>query len=444
MRIQLSDHFSYKRLLRFVLPSILMIICTSVYSIVDGFFISNFVGKTAFAAVNLVMPILMIVGTIGTMIGTGGSAIVSKTLGEGKSELANQYFSMLVIVSFLLSVLISVIGFAFSGQISILLGADGELYNNAVLYSRILFISMPAFVLQFAFQSFFVTAEKPLLSLGFSILAGVINAGLDLLFVAILHWGIAGAALASAIGQFVGGIFPMIYFIRKNNSLLRLTLKTKFNSKIFALTCSNGSSEMVTNISTSVVSILYNFQLMKIAGENGIAAYGVIMYVNIIFMAVFLGYSIGSAPIISYHYGANDIDELQNLFRKSLYLIVISGIFLTILSELLAKPLATIFTSYDKELLSMTVQGFTLYSLAFLVMGINAWGSSFFTALNNGIISATISFLRTFLFQIICVILLPIVFGLNGIWLSVPVAEILSLLVTIIFFIKKRTQYNYI
>lgn len=443
MRVQLSDHFTYKRLIQFVMPSILMIICTSIYSIVDGFFVSNFTGKTAFAAVNLIMPVLMFAGTIGTMIGTGGSAIVSKTMGEGKGELANQYFSMLIIASFIIGIIVSVIGFMFSSKIAMLLGAEGELYESAVLYSRILFIAMPAFILQFAFQSFFVAAEKPSLSLKVSILAGIINAVLDWLFIVVFKWGIAGAALASGLGQFVGGIIPVIYFAGKNNSLLKLTFKTKFYKNAFISACINGSSEMVTNVSTSVISILYNFRLMEIAEENGIAAYGVIMYVNIIFMAVFIGYSIGSAPVISYHYGAGNTDELKNLFRKSIYLIGGSGLFLTILAEISATPLAMIFTNYDEELLSMTAHGFRIYSFAFLIMGINAWGSAFFTALNNGIISAVISFLRTFVFQIITVLFLPVIFGLNGIWMSVDVAEILALVITIIFFIKKKNQYNY-
>lgn len=443
MRIQLSDHFTYKRLLQFVLPSILMIICSSVYSIVDGFFVSNFVGKTAFAAVNLIMPVLMLVGTIGTMIGTGGSAIVSKTMGEGKKELANQYFSMLITIAFLFGIIVSVIGFVFASPIAAFLGAAGDLRVDAVLYARVLFISMPAYILQFAFQSFFVSAEKPLLSLKVNIMSGVANGIFDWLFIAVFHWGIVGAAVATAIGQCIGGVVPVIYFARKNDSLLRLTIRTKFYKKAFIKTCSNGSSEMVTNISTSVVSILYNFQLMKLAGENGLAAYGVIMYVNVIFMAVFLGYSIGSAPLVSYHYGAGNTDELKNLFRKSLSLIISSGIFMTILAEFLSEPLAKVFVNYDMDLLTMTIHGFRLYSLSFLIMGVNVWGSAFFTALNSGIISATISFLRTFVLQIIAVIYLPTVLKLDGIWLSIVVAELATLIVTILFFITKKRQYKY-
>ena len=442
MKIQLSDHFSYKRLLRFVLPSILMIICTSVYSIVDGFFISNFVGKTPFAAINLIYPVLMAVGTLGFMAGTGGSAIVSKTLGEGKPEKANQYFSLLVYATLAFSILISVVGFIFIRPIAIVLGADGVLLDDCVLYARILFCSMPAFILQYLFQSFFIAAEKPGLSLKLNIIAGLTNAVLDYLLIAVFPFGLAGAAAATAAGQLIGGIFPIIYFARKNGSPLRLT-KAKFNSRVLASACANGSSEMVTNLSASVVSILYNFQLMSIAGENGVAAYGVIMYVNIIFMAIFLGYSIGSAPIVSYHYGAENHTELKSMFRKSLILLTVSGVILVVLSELVARPLVMIFTSYDPELLDMTASGFQLYALAFLPMGFNVWGSAFFTALNNGAVSACISFLRTLVFQIIVVLTLPILLGIDGIWLSIVAAELLSLAVTVSFLLVKRKRYQY-
>lgn len=442
MRIQLSDHFSYKRLLRFVLPSILMIICTSVYSIVDGFFISNFVGKTPFAAINLIYPVLMAVGTLGFMAGTGGSAIVSKTLGEGKPEKANQYFSLLVYATLAFSILISVVGFIFIRPIAIVLGADGVLLDDCVLYARILFCSMPAFILQYLFQSFFIAAEKPGLSLKLNIIAGLTNAVLDYLLIAVFPFGLAGAAAATAAGQLIGGIFPIIYFARKNDSPLRLT-KAKFNGRVLASACANGSSEMVTNLSASVVSILYNFQLMSIAGENGVAAYGVIMYVNIIFMAIFLGYSIGSAPIVSYHYGAENHTELKSMFRKSLILLTVSGVILVVLSELVARPLVMIFTSYDPELLDMTASGFQLYALAFLPMGFNVWGSAFFTALNNGAVSACISFLRTLVFQIIVVLTLLILLGIDGIWLSIVAAELLSLAVTVSFLLVKRKRYQY-
>lgn len=442
MRIQLSDHFTYKRLLRFVLPSILMIICTSVYSIVDGFFVSNFVGKTSFAAVNLIMPILMGVGTIGFMIGTGGSAIVSKAMGEGKQEQANQYFSMLVYVAFLIGTLISIAGFIFIRPIASALGATGELLEDCVIYARILFCAMPVFILQYVFQSFFVAAEKPGLSLKVNVIAGITNAILDYVLIVVFPFGLAGAAIATAIGQIIGGIVPVIYFARKNDSPLRLT-KTKFNGRVLLNTVSNGSSEMITNLSSSVVNILYNFQLMKFAGENGVAAYGIIMYINIIFMAIFLGYSLGSAPIISYHYGAENHKELKNLFRKSLKLLAISGVVLVVLSEIFARPLVTIFASKDMELLAMATRGFQIYALAFIVMGFNVWGSAFFTALNNGIISAAISFLRTLVFQITVILILPAILGIDGVWMAIVIAELLSLFVTAAFLVTQKKRYHY-
>lgn len=443
MKIQLSDHFTYRRLLRFVISPVLMMVCTSLYSVVDGFFVSNYVGKTPFAAVNLIMPVMMSVGTIGFMIGTGGSAIVSKTLGEGKRELANKYFSLLIYVAAVLGILLSVAGFIFMRPISAALGATDELLEHCVVYGRILFIAETAFILQNVFQSFFVTAEKPGLSLKISIAAGLTNIVFDYLFIAVFNWGIAGAAIATALGQVVGGIIPILYFAKKNSSLLQLT-KTKFDGRILLKTCANGSSEMVSNLSSSIVNILYNFQLMKIAGENGVAAYGVLMYVNFIFMAVFIGYSIGSAPIIGYHYGAANNDELKNLFRKSLILIGSSGVILTLLAELLAVPLVGIFTSYDAELFALTCRGFRLYSLVFLVMGINVWGSAFFTALNNGAVSAAISFLRTLVFQIAVVIVLPRFLGIDGVWLAIVVAELLALIVTVTFFITKKKRYQYV
>lgn len=442
MSIQLSDHFTYRRLLRFVLSPILMMIFTSLYSIVDGFFVSNFVGKTPFAAVNLIMPVLMGVGTVGFMIGTGGNAIVSKTLGEGKRELANQYFSMLIYSSAILGVVLSVLGFLLIRPICIALGATGALLEDCVLYGKILFVSGTAFILQNVFQNFFVTAQKPELSLKMSLLAGFTNAALDFLFITVFHWGIAGAALATAIGQFIGCIAPIFYFGRKNSSLLQLT-RAKFDGRVFLKTCTNGSSEMISNLSASIVNILYNFQLMRIAGEDGVAAYGVIMYVNFIFMAVFLGYSIGSAPIVGYHYGSGNHGELKNLYHKSLLLMGGTGLVLTLSAEMLSVPLVKIFTSYDVELFTMTCRGFRLYSLAFLFMGINVWGSAFFTALNNGAVSAAISFLRTLVFQIVVVLILPLFLGIDGIWLSIVAAELLALAVTVTFFMTEKKRYHY-
>ncbi len=442
MKIQLSDHFTYNRLLRFVIPSILLMLGTSLYSIVDGLFVSNYVGKIPFAAINLIMPIAMAGAAFGFMIGTGGSAIVSKTLGEGKREEANAYFSMLIYVTVIGGLVLSALGMTFIRPLSMALGAEGEMLENCMIYGRILFSTAAAFMLQSVFQSFFVVAEKPTLSLIISIAAGLTNVVLDYLFIVVFQWGIAGAAIATAAGEIIGGILPLIYFSRKNSSLLQLQ-KTKFNKAVLVNTCINGSSEMVTSLSASVVNMLYNFQLMRLAGEDGIAAFGVIMYANFIFSAIFLGYSIGSAPIVSYHYGAGNHSELKNIFRKSIFLIGVTGIALTIISHVIASPLIQIFVGYDPTLAAMTTHGFMIYAFMFLLCGFNIWGSSFFTALNNGGISALISFSRTLIFEISTVLILPIFLDIDGIWLSVVVAETLALMVTVACLLKKRKKYQY-
>ena len=443
MKIQLSEHFTYNKLLRFVFPSIVMMIFTSIYSVVDGLFVSNFVGKTALASINLILPFLMGLSALGFMIGTGGSAIVAKTLGEGDPKRANSYFSMLVYVTAIGGIILALLGMLLVPSVVSFLGAEGELLSNCILYGRISFISMPAFMLQNVFQSFFVTAEKPKLGLAVIITAGVTNMILDLLFVGILGFGLAGAAVATVCGEMIGGLFPIFYFSRKNSSLLRLG-KTQFNGRIIMQTCVNGSSELMTNLSSSIVNSLYNIQLMKFAGENGVAAYAAIMYVNFIFIAIFLGYSIGSAPIISYHYGAGNHGELKNLYKKSLQLVGSWGILLFVLAQLLATPLAKLFVGYDSTLLAMTQTGFRIYSLVYIINGFNIFGSSFFTALSNGVVSAVISFLRTLVFQIGAVLILPIVFGgINGIWSSVTVAELLTLCITITFFVRQRRKYHY-
>lgn len=443
MRIQLSEHFTYHKLFRFVLPSIVMMIFTSIYGVVDGLFVSNFVGKTPFAALNLIMPLLMILGALGFMIGTGGSAIVSKTLGEGDKKKANQYFSMLVYVTIAGGLALSAVGLIWIRPIAAAMGADAAMIEDCVLYGRILLISLTAFMLQNVFQSFLITAEKPYWGLGITVAAGLTNIILDFLFIAVFRWGLAGAAVATALSQVVGGAIPMFYFARRNNSLLRLT-KTGFYGKILFKTCTNGSSELMTNVSMSLVNILYNYQLMNIAGEDGVAAYGVIMYVNFIFAAIFIGYSIGCAPIVGYHYGAGNHEELKNLFRKSIAIVSLLGIVLTVAAAGLSQPLSKIFVGYDPALSQMTSHGFQLYSLSFLAVGVNIFGSGFFTALNNGAVSATISFLRTLVFQVAAILVLPLLLGLDGIWLAVVAAELLALVVTAVFFFTKRKRYHYL
>lgn len=443
MKIQLSDHFTYPRLLRFVLPSIVMMIFTSIYGVVDGLFVSNYVGKTPFAAVNLIMPFLMIMGAVGFMFGTGGSAVVSQALGEGKPARANQYFSMMVYVVIGSGVVLTLVGLLFLGPIAAAFGAAGQMLDNCIVYGRIILCTLTAFMLQNVFQSFLVTAERPQLGLAVTVAAGVTNMVLDFVFIAVFRWGIAGAAAATAASQLIGGLIPLFYFLRPNTSRLQL-VKTRLDVRILGKTCINGSSELMTNISMSLVNILYNFQLMRYIGEDGVAAYGIIMYVSFIFAAIFIGYSIGSAPVIGYHYGAGNRAELKGLFRKSLCLITLWNILLTALAVLTAQPLAQIFVGYDVGLTALTKRALCLYSLSFLVMGVNIFGSAFFTALGNGVVSAAVSFLRTLVFQVAAVLLLPLLLGLDGIWLAIVAAELLALAVTVFFFIKKGEYYHYL
>lgn len=442
MRIQLSDHFTYGKLIRFVLPSIVMMIFTSIYSVVDGLFVSNFVGKTPFAALNLIYPLIIMMGAIGFMLGTGGTAIVAKTLGQGDKEAANRYFSMLVYVSVVVGVLLTAIGIPLLRPVGWLLGAEGAMLEDCVVYGRIILLALPFYMLQFLFQSFFVTAEKPKLGLVVTVGAGLTNIVLDGVFVAGLRWGLAGAAAATAMSQVVGGVVPVVYFARKNTSLLRLT-RTKFYGRVLLRTCTNGASELMSNISASIVTMLYNFQLMRFAGEDGVAAYGVIMYVAFFFAAVFIGYSVGSAPIVSFNFGAENHRELKNLYRKSLILVGLSGAAMCLLAVLLASPLSELFVGYDQGLYQLTVRGFRFYAVSFLLSGFNIFGSSFFTALNNGAVSAMISFLRTLLFQCVSILLLPAIWGIDGVWSAIIAAELMSLAVTAAFLLANRKKYHY-
>lgn len=442
MKIQLSDHFSYSKLIKFTLPTIAMMIFTSIYGVVDGVFVSNCVGSDAFAAVNLIMPIIMILGSVGFMIGTGGSAIVSKTLGEGKKEKANEYFSMLVYLCVVSGVILSVIGIIFTGPIAVLLGAKGSIAKDCVTYGRTVFFMLTGLFLQNAFQSFLVVAEKPKLGLFVTVLAGFTNMFLDFLFVYVLRFGVFGAALATGISQFVGSVIPIIYFASGKNNVLKLT-KCRFNKDIIIKTCINGSSEMVTNMSMSLVNILYNIQLMKYIGTNGVVAYGIIMYVGFIFVGTYMGYAVGSAPVISYHYGAGNKDELKNLFKRSLTIIIVSSVVMTLIAEIIAGYLAGIFVSYDNNLLELTTEAIRIYAVSYLISGINIFASSFFTALNNGVVSAVISFMRMFVFQIVMILLLPVVLGISGIWTAVIAAEVLSVVISVMFLVKNRKKYSY-
>lgn len=461
MKIQLSDHFTYKRLLRFVISPVLMMIFTSVYSVVDGIFVSNFAGETPFAALNFIYPVIMVLGAVGFMFGAGGTAIVSKTLGEGHKTHANRYFTLVVIVTSACGVILAAVGILSVRSIAALMGATNEMLEYCVQYATIILCALPCFMLQNLFQSFFITAEKPMLGFAFTIASGVTNIALDALFVAVLNWGIKGAALATALSQAVGGLSPVIYFACKNRSLLRFS-KPKWYGRIVAKSCVNGSSELVGNIAMSLVSMIYNAKLLKIAGQNGVSSFGVIMYVQFIFVAIFIGYCIGTAPVIGYNFGAQNKAELQNIFKKSMIILAAVGITMLALAEGLADVIARMFfnnsmikdgmTAVEIEavkkqievLRPMTANGLRLYSICFLFAGFNMFCSSMFTALNNGLMSAMSSFARTLVFQIACIVVLPLFWGLNGVWLATVVAEGLTLILSVVLFAANNKRYGYV
>ena len=442
MKIQLSDHFTCSKLLRYTLPSIVMMVFTSIYGVVDGFFVSNFVGKTPFTAVNFIMPVLMILGAAGFMLGTGGGALIAKTMGEGKREEANRLFSLVIYVGIGCGAALAALGLVFIRPIAAALGAQGQMLEDSVTYARIILCAIPAFVLQYEFQCLFATAEKPTLGLYVTVAAGVTNMVLDALFVAVLRWGLEGAAAATALSQCVGGVMPLVYFAHPNSSLLRLG-RTKFDGRALWRACTNGVSELMSSISASVVSMLYNAQLLRYAGEDGVAAYGVLMYVSLVFQAVFIGYSVGTAPVISYHYGAQDHGELRNLRRTSTAVTAVFAAAMFAAAQLLGKPLSLLFVGYDQELLKMTVHAFSIFSFSFLFSGFAIFGSSFFTALNNGLVSAVISFLRTLVFQVSAVIIFPTIWDVDGIWMSIAAAEVMAVAVTAAFLWGMRKKYQY-
>ena len=440
--IHLSDHFTYSKLLRFTLPSIVMNIFSSLYIIVDGFFVANFAGKTEFAAVNLIMPVLNILGTIGYMFGVGGSALIAKRLGEKDQMQANQLFSLIVFVSCCLGILLMVPGFIFMPQITSMLGAEGKLLEDSVLYGRIFILALPAWIWVYEFQLFFVTAEKPKLGLYVTVCAGLCNAALDALFIVGFKWGLAGAAAASALTQVVGGVFPLFYFGRKNSSILRL-VKPVWDGRALIKSCTNGTSEFMGAAAMSFVGIIYNIQLLKYAGENGVVIFGILMYVSLIFTAVFVGYSNGIGPVFSYHYGAQDHEELKNLRKRSLEIIAVTSVSMFVLSELLARPYSLLFLQNAEDLLPEAVHMFHIISVSYLFTGMAIFSSALFTALNNGLVSALISFLRTFVFELGAVLLLPPLFGVDGIWYSVVFAELMAAVVGTIFMAALRRKYQY-
>ena len=443
MKIKLSDHFTYGRLLRFTLPTVMIMIFTSVYGVVDGFFISNYVGKTAFASVNLIMPYLLIIGGVGAMLGIGGSALVAKTLGAGEREDAQRYFTMMMYLMLGTSILCTVAGIGFLQPVAYLFGATESMVGNVMTYGTICLIFNVAMHAQYTFQSYLIVAEKPKMALTVVLVAGVSNMILDFLFMYVFKMGIAGAAFATGLSQCIAGAVPFLWFLsKKNNSALRF-VKTNFEIKPMLLACGNGASEMLTSVSASVTGILYNLQLMKYAGENGVAAYGVVMYAAFIFIGVFMGYSQGSAPIMGYHYGAQNHSEMKNILKKSMVILSLSAVILTTVAMVFARPIATIFVSYDASLMEITCKAFRICSVAFFVMWFNIYTSALFTALNDGAVSAAISFIRTLVFPVLCIIILPAIWKLDGVWYALACSEILSISASVGFLVGKKSKYSY-
>lgn len=443
MQIQLSDHFDYSRLLRFTLPSIAMMVFTSIYSVVDGYFVSNYAGKQPLAAVNMAWPVIMMLASLGMMFGTGGSALIAAAQGRGRKQRANEYFSLIVYVVVALGFVLAGATWFLMEPIMKLLGAEGNLLADCVFYGKVCLVGLPAFMMQMLFQSLFITAEKPQLGFYVTVGAGIANMILDWLFIGMMGMGLFGAALATDFGFLVGGIIPLFYFARNNSSSLRLG-RACWKPHALLKACFNGSSEMLSGIASSIVTLLYNFQLLRYAGENGVAAFSVIMYVTFIFFAIFIGYCNGVAPVISFHFGARNQTELKNLFKRCAVVIGVTGVCLFILAQLTAPFLAKLFVGYDAELYNMTVYAFRIVCFSFLISGFGIFGSSLFTALNNGFISASISTCRSIIFEAGFVLLLPLLLGINGIWFAVWGTEIAALVLTAIFVIRKRKVYGYL
>lgn len=442
MNIQLSDHFTYKKLILFALAPISSMIFTSLYGIVDGYFVSNYAGSTPFASLNLVMPFIMLIGGVGFMFGSGGSALVALHLGMNEKEKANRYFSMIVYTMIAVGIVLGIFGFLVAPFVVKLLGATAEMTPYCILYLRINMAGIVFFMIQQLFQTFLITAERPKLGFRITLIAGCSNMFLDWFLVGFLKLGLAGAAWATVMSQVIGGGIPLVLFFIKKDWVIHLG-KTSFEIKVILKACGNGISEFLSNISMSIVGFLYNLQLLKYAGENGVSAYGVIMYVSFIFVAIYIGYTMGMSPVVSFHDGAGNKTELKNLYSKSLRIITAANLAMFILAELTSGMLAKLFVGYDAELYELTVRGLRIYSVAFLLMGFNIFSSAFFTALNNGKISAILSVSRTLVFELIMIYLLPAIFGVNGLWAVVIAVEGLGLVLSFWFLIRYGKKYGY-
>lgn len=442
MTSSISQHFKPMQLIRYTMPSMIMMMFMSIYTIADGTIVSKFLGDSALSALNIAYPVVFLVNGIGIMLGTGGSAIIAKKLGEAKDQEAKENFSFFLFTGVVIGLILSALVFVFHAPIIRLLGATDALYQNTKLYLLISMAFAPITVLQLMFQCYFSTAGKPQYSLILTIAGGVVNVVLDLIFIGVLHMGVEGAAIATGLGQCILGFFGLFYFAWKRDGLCFVKFPVHFQT--LGQACYNGSSEMVSNLANAVVTLLFNLIMIRLAGEAGVAAITIVLYGQFLFNSLYLGFTIGVAPILSYHYGANTTDELQNVTRLSLIFISISSIVLALVAFLSSEFIVNVFVKPGTQTHAIACYGFALFSINYIFAGTNLFASSLFTALSDGTRSAILSFSRTLFWMVVCLLILPSLFGLTGVWLAVPVAEFLTFLLSLIFLWKYNSKFHYL
>ena len=438
--IKLSDHFSCAKLLLFAIPTIGMIMISITYDVVDGYFVSNYIGKTAFSAVNIIYPFQLLLSMVGYMFGSGGSALIAAELGDGNQQNARLYFTAIIKAAAAIGVVLAVAGVLLLRPVAVMIGATPEILEYGLPYGRTLFLFLPIMILGYTFQSILITAEKPKLGLYISLGNLFSNALLDWLFVAVFKWGMVGAAVATGIGACLNGLVPLIYFARPNSSPLHFC-KGRVQVKPLLKACGNGSSEMVNDMSTSLIFVLYNYQLLRMLGEDGVAAYGVTVFVEGIFAAVFYGLAMQATSIVGYHFGAKNYPELKSLLKNGIILNFISGILMFVLAQVSAPLISRIYVGYDETVYRLSVHAMRMYAFAFLLQGFNEYASAYFTGLNNGLVSGILAFTRTFLIQTVMILVLPLLLGTDGLWLAQAATEVFAAVIAIVFFITRKHEY---
>lgn len=441
MTNSIAQKFNVFTLLKFAFPTMVMMVFMSLYTIVDGIFVSRLVGSNALSAVNIVYPVISLLIACGIMLSTGGSAIVARQMGEKREQEARENFSMLAVVSVLTGIVILVLGLMFLEPICRILGGTPVLLEDCKIYLGVLLGFGPLTMLQMLFQTFFVTAGKPGLGLGLTLTGGVVNMVLDYVFMGPMQMGVLGAALATGLGQAIMAVAGVVYFLKVKGNLY--FVKPVFRGNILLQSCGNGSSEMVSNLSTAVVTFLFNITMLKLAGEDGVAAITIVLYGQFLFTALYLGFSMGVAPVVSFNYGNQNHAQLKRIYKICIGFILGSSVFILGIALLFSEPIVGIFTGEENHTYELAVEGFFQFSFNYLFAGINIFASALFTSLSNGKISAIISFCRTFVFITVSIVLLPRVMGITGVWLSVPLAELVTLFISITYLKGQKEVYHY-